>query len=30
MPTIVRLFEEEKQRLPAFRNWLDRRLLSDF
>jgi len=28
--TILRLFEEEKQRLPAFRDWLDRRQLADF
>jgi ubiquinone biosynthesis protein COQ4 len=27
---ILRLFEEEKQRLPVFRAWLDRRQLSDF
>lgn len=30
MPTILRLFEEEKQRLPEFRRWLDSRKLSDF
>lgn len=30
MPTILRLFEEEKARLPRFREWLDRRQLSDF
>ncbi len=30
MPAIFRLFEEEKARLPEFRNWLDRRVLSDF
>lgn len=30
MPEIFRLFEAEKQRLPEFRNWLDRKLLSDF
>jgi ubiquinone biosynthesis protein COQ4 len=30
MPTIFRLFEEEKQRLPDFKRWLDRRLQSDF
>ena len=30
MPTNIRLFEEEKQRLPEFRNWLERRQLSDF
>lgn len=30
MPTILRLFEEEKQRLPEFRAWLERRMLSDF
>lgn len=30
MPTIIRLFEEEKQRLPEFRSWLERRQLSDF
>lgn len=27
---IVRLFEEEKARLPLFREWLDRRSLADF
>ncbi|MDB5397612.1 MAG: hypothetical protein JWM91_5118 [Rhodospirillales bacterium] len=27
---LLRLFEEEKQRLPVFRAWLDRRHLSDF
>ena len=30
MPVILRLFEEEKARLPRFREWLDRRQLSDF
>jgi ubiquinone biosynthesis protein Coq4 len=30
MPTIIRLFEEEKQRLPIFRQWLDRRVQSNF
>ncbi len=30
MPAIFRLFEEEKARLPEFRDWLDRRVLSDF
>lgn len=30
MPGLMRLFEEEKQRLPVFRNWLDRKLISDF
>ena len=30
MPTIIRLFEEEKQRLPEFKRWLDRRITSDF
>jgi ubiquinone biosynthesis protein Coq4 len=30
MPTIIRLFEEEKARLPVFRNWLDSRKLSNF
>lgn len=30
MPTIIRLFEEEKARLPEFRTWLERRMLSDF
>jgi ubiquinone biosynthesis protein COQ4 len=30
MPTIIRLFEEEKARLPEFKAWLDRRMLSDF
>ena len=30
MEEIVRLFEEEKKRLPAFRTWLERRQLSDF
>lgn len=30
MPTILRLFEEEKARLPRFREWLDRRQLSNF
>ena len=30
VPTILRLFEEEKARLPKFREWLDRRQLSDF
>jgi ubiquinone biosynthesis protein Coq4 len=30
MGEIMRLFEVEKQRLPEFRTWLDRRLLSDF
>ena len=30
MPNIFRLFEEEKARLPEFKAWLDRRVLSDF
>lgn len=30
MPTILRLFEEEKRRLPEFRRWLTERKLSDF
>ncbi|AGH49311.1 MULTISPECIES: Coq4 family protein [Sphingomonadales] len=30
MPGIIRLFEEEKQRLPEFKRWLDRRVTSDF
>jgi ubiquinone biosynthesis protein Coq4 len=30
MPGIFRLFEEEKARLPEFKRWLDRRMLSDF
>lgn len=30
MPTIMRLFEEEKQRIPEFRRWLTDRKLSDF
>lgn len=30
MPTILRLFEEEKQRLPEFRRWLDERKQSNF
>ncbi|SNS11278.1 Ubiquinone biosynthesis protein Coq4 [Sphingomonas laterariae] len=30
MPTIIRLFEEEKARLPEFKRWLDRRVTSDF
>lgn len=30
VPNIMRLFEEEGRRLPEFRAWLDRRLLSDF
>lgn len=30
MPAILRLFEEEKARLPKFREWLERRQLSDF
>lgn len=30
MPTILRLFEEEKARLPKFREWLERKQLSDF
>lgn len=30
MGQILRLFEEEKARLPRFREWLDRRQLSDF
>ncbi len=30
MPTILRMFEEEKARLPRFAEWLDRRQLSDF
>jgi ubiquinone biosynthesis protein COQ4 len=30
MPTVMRLFEEEKARLPDFKRWLDRRMLSDF
>ena len=30
MPRIMQLFEEEKARLPRFREWLDRRQLSDF
>lgn len=30
MPKIMRLFAEEKARLPRFREWLDRRQLSDF
>lgn len=30
LPRILRLFEEEKERLPRFREWLDRRQLSDF
>jgi ubiquinone biosynthesis protein COQ4 len=28
--TLFRLFEEEKQRLPAFKAWLERRQLADF
>ncbi len=30
MPEVLRLFEAEKQRLPEFRAWLDRRVQSDF
>jgi ubiquinone biosynthesis protein Coq4 len=30
MPTIIRLFEEEKARLPVFREWLASRQLADF
>lgn len=30
MPRVMRLFEEEKARLPKFREWLERRQLSDF
>ena len=30
MPRIMALFEAEKARLPKFREWLDRRQLSDF
>lgn len=30
MGQILRLFEQEKARLPRFREWLDRRQLSDF
>lgn len=30
LPRILQLFEEEKARLPRFREWLDRRQLSDF
>lgn len=30
MPMIIRMFEEEKARLPRFREWLERRQLSDF
>jgi ubiquinone biosynthesis protein Coq4 len=30
MPTIIRLFEEEKERLPEFRRWLADRKLSNF
>jgi ubiquinone biosynthesis protein Coq4 len=30
MPAILRLFEEEKQRLPAFRRWLEERKQSSF
>ena len=30
MPTIMRLFEEEKARLPRFREWLAQRRLADF
>lgn len=30
MPTVIRLFEEEKARLPEFRRWLERRVQSDF
>ena len=30
LPTIMRLFEEEKARLPRFAAWLERRQLSDF
>ena len=30
MPTILRLFEEEKARLPDFKHWLERRMLSEF
>ncbi len=30
VPAIIRLFEEEKARLPEFKAWLDRRELADF